>query len=543
MDRTRGVGFPAVLPFLLFLSATTLLPPQARGRDNILIGDLSVSMDYTDRKYSDSGTPATDTADGAGEGIVVVPVRGRSGDRRDYTVSPRLTFSSRGQTDLFELTYAPGFVYDDLRYTTRVDQSFGLTAEKHFTRRWFLSVNNTYFLGNDPARETELRTAESPVAGSQAGAQQPDQQQQAGQQVQAEQQVEDTGALDERVGSRRYWRNTADFLAEYSYGEGSLVGAGYTYEVLRNSGDDTGGYTQYDRHRLMAHVAHRFNAKWQLDFRGDYSKGIFDEPAVVAVTPVADVEGEEALDTEVIRPGGGVSSDLAEYVGSFRLDYSWSNHATVFLGDDSIRTDYEDPLRRDNWAHNLALGLDYYFDQRSYVTLSGGPSFSRLEGQSWDVDYNVYGSFTRIFLHSTLTGHISKSYDVENFAGRGNGLTDTWEAGIDYTRNFTRNLSSVLFVSYRDDRRLQYPYVDTIVAVAGDAATTDENVETLVEGFDYHEKLLQAGVSLNYTFLRWYTLSAGYTYARDETGQVGRSDYDEHRVFIQVGMNRNLFRW
>ena len=537
MQGPKPDGISALFLACVLLAGGSLVPATAAGRDNLLIGDLSVYWDYTERNYSETVLAGAD----AGEGAVVVPVQSRTGDRRDYTVSPRLTLSSRGQTDLVELTYAPGFVYDDLRYTTRVDQSFSLTAEKHFTRRWFASFNDTYFLGNDPARETGLRTAEPVASGN--GQQQ---EQTSQEQIQEMQQVEDTGALDERVGSRRYWRNTADFLAEYSYGEDSLAGAGYTFEVLRNSGSETRGYTEYDRHRFNAHLAHRFNAAWHLDVRGDYSKGIFNEPAVVAVTPVEGEEGQEELAADVVRPGSALSSDLREYIGAISLDYAWSDHATVFVSDDSARTDYDDPLRLDNWTHNLALGLDYYFNPRSYATLSGGPSFSKLGDQSWEVDYNVYGSYTRIYRHSTLTAHISKSYDVQNFAGRGNGLTDTWEAGVDFTHSFTQNLSSVLFLSYRDDRRLQYPYTDTIVGVAGDvaeAAAAGDDLETLAEGFDYHEKLFQAGFSLDYTFLRWYTFSGGYTYAKDETGLVGGADYDEHRIFIRLAVSRDLFRW
>ena len=537
MHRLVARRFVAASCCLLLLLGGVVLPLPASGRDNILIGDLSISYDYTKRKYSDVNV-AVAGAEEDGQVPAIIPAYGsHTGDRRDYTVSPSLTFSSQGQTDLLAITYAPGFVYDELRYTTRVDHSFSLRAEKHVTRRWFLSLDNTYFLGNDPARETSLRTSEAPTAetGPQGEeAQTPEQQ------VQEQQQVEDTGALDERVGSRRYWRNTTGILGEYSYGRDSLVGAGYTYEILRNSGDEVGGYTEYDRHRFMAHLAHRFNAKWQLDFEGNYSKGIFDEPAVVAVTPAAEEDGA----VDVLQPQTAGSSDLAEYIGSIRVNYSWLNHATIFFSDNSSRTDYDDPLRQDNWAHNLAVGLEYYFNERLYATLSGGPSFSKLGEQAWETDYNIYGSLTRLYLHASLTAHISKSYDVQNFAGRGNGLTDTWEAGVDYSYDFSPNLATVLFVSYRDDRRLQHPYVDTLVVLPEEAVAAEEPLPAeLVEDFDYHEKLFQAGFSLNYTFLRWYTLSGGYTYARDETGLAGSADYDEHRVFVQLAVSRNLFRW
>ena len=540
MRSLRSPGARATCIVFLLLTCTNLLPAPARARDNSLTADISASYNYTERTYGDVNLPSSRPGAEGLETPVIIPTFGRTGDRRDYTVAPGLTFSSKGQTDLFEIRYAPGLVYDDLQATTRVDHAFNLKAEKHFTQRWYFRLDDTYFLGNDPVRETALQNPES-AAGAEATA---PQEQGTGQQA-AQQQAGEDRTLDERVGSRRYWRNTASLLSEYRYGQDSLVGAGYTYEVLRNFDDEPGGYTDYDRHQVMAHVAHRFNSMWLLDVEGTYSKGIFDEPAVVAVTPTE----EGGAETEVLRPRTTSSSDLREYIGTIKLEYSWLQRGTLFFSDNSSRTDYDDPLRRDNWTHNLAVGVEYSLDPHSFVTLSAGPSFYKLEGEGWNTDYNVYGRLTRQFTHAELTARVTKSFEVENFSGRGNGLTDTWEAGIDYTYDFTPNLSTVLFTSYRDDRRLQYPYVDTVIGIpqqtseATEVAGEDETPGELVEGFDYHERLFQVGFSVTYTFMRWYTLSGGYTYAKDETGLEGSADYDEHRVFVQLSVNWNLFRW
>ncbi|WP_267927608.1 outer membrane beta-barrel protein [Desulfolithobacter dissulfuricans] len=487
-----GVGRYAIV--MVCAAGMFLVAREARARSNIFIGDLSVSYNFTERDYADGAVVAEN-----------------SGDRREYTVSPRLTWSSRGETDLFELSYAPGFMYDDLGYTTRLDHSFILRAEKQMSRRWSVSLDDTFFLGDDPVREEALATTEITAPDATTVEPPPEDG--------APVATEDTfQPVDERVGTREYWRNTASLQTGYSYGQGRQFTTGYTLSMLRNNSDSQGGYTEYDRHEVMARVGHRFDARWSTDVSGQYTVGLFKEPTDVTATGTAEL-----------------SNDLKEYSASARVGYQWSTHATVFLQDSSVRTDYDSDLRSDSWAHNVSLGVDYAFDRHLSMSVGGGVSLSRLDGQSWDTDYNFSASLRRELLHASWSVYLNNAYDVQNFDGQGSGLTRTWEVGGEYSHRFSENLSLSLSAAYSDARRMQRTYEDLLAAYEAGAAIAEDS--------DYHEKNYSAGVSLAYSFRRWYSLSLGYRYAKYETDLADTPDYDEHRVFVQLTASKDFFRW
>ncbi|WP_456387828.1 transporter [Desulfolithobacter sp.] len=468
--------------------------PVVHARSNIFIGDLSVSYNFTERDYEDGVNVAEDT-----------------GDRREYMVSPRLTWSSRGETDLFEFSYAPGLMYDDLGYTTRLDHSFILRAEKQMSRRWSVSLDDTFFLGDDPVREEALATTEITAPDATTVEPLPEDG--------APVATEDTfQPVDERVGNREYWRNTASLRTGYSYGQGRQFTSGYTLSMLRNRSDSPGGYTEYDRHEVMARVGHRFDARWSTDVSGQYTVGLFKEPTDATASATAEL-----------------SNDLKEYSASARVGYQWSTHATVFLQDRSVRTDYDSDLRSDSWAHNASLGVDYAFDRHLSLSMSAGVSLSRLDGQSWDTDYNVSATLRRELLHASWSVYLNSGYDVQNFDGQGSGLTRTWEVGGEYSHQFSENLSMSLSAAYSDARRMQRTYEDLVAAYAASAV--------IAEDADYHEKNYSAGVSLDYSFMRWYSFSLGYRYAKYENDLTDTPDYDEHRVFVQLTARKDFFRW
>ena len=59
--------------------------------------------------------------------------------------------------------------------------------------------------------------------------------------------------------------------------------------------------------------------------------------------------------------------------------------------------------------------------------------------------------------------------------------------------------------------------------------------------FGYTEKTWEAGVSVGYNFLRWYTVSVSYRYA-DYQSEYDQ-DYDEHRVMLSLTATSEIFRW
>lgn len=523
---------------LIFIGSTTV-----HGRQNILIGEVSIRYDHQDRTYTNDDLVATTPADegGAviaadvgetGSGVTVVVLEDRRGDRQQYFLTPRLTFSSTGISDVFEVTYAPSLNYDHLDETTDLDHDFGLRAERNLTRNWLVSLNNRFFLGDDPVRGEQYRTAaivpetgepvvEEPAVGSPAeGAEEP---------------------LTERFGRRRYWTNTLDLSTDYDYGADRTVTAGYSFDVLRNDDSDAvGGYTDYDRHTGSFSLNHRFNQRWSGLGEVRYSRGLFDEPDVVVVNPP-----ENGGDARIDQVAGTGSDDLAEYTFRARGGYDTSPHLHLFTEYSYLNTDYDAALREDYAVHNIGLGIDYDVTQRLHVTLSGGPSWGSFENSPTETDYNAYAGLTWDYMHGALTFFAEKGYDQSNFDGRRSGLTDFWRTGVALDYQLTRALTATVSATYRDNRRLQYPTPQTIVVVDDGQPAADPLPPEDFGRTEYTEKDYDAGFSLAYTFLRWYTISGGYRYYNHDSDLVegGTGSYYEHRAFVQLAVSKELLRW
>lgn len=502
-----------VTKFSIFMAAGSLcLTPQlANARQNILTGSVTAGYEYIERDYDESTQ-----GDGAA-GASVFVLEDRRGDARDYYVSPRLTYSSVGETDLFEFTYSPRFVYDDLFSESDLDHDFGLHGEKNVTRNWLLSVDNRFFYGEDPYRESQYRTAtivpgeeepveEIPVVGAEA---------------------EEAGIdLTERLGRTRFWRNNLSLLSDYTYKQDSSVGVGYTFTVLRNVDDEIDGYTEYDRHDAMLRGSYRFNRQWRSELEGHYVEGNYDEPTLIVAPGDGDVVVEPTDET--------ISDDLQEYHFRGRLDYDLNVRSDLFSEYRYTETDYDDPARFDSWIQEISLGWNYNINERLRLTLSGGPTFYKQEGLSTETDYNAYAGVTYDFIHTSFSFYGETGYDQENFDGRRSGLTQFWRTGADLTHAFSQNLSATLFASYTDSRHLEPPTIDTVEIEVPTGA---------VNGLEYNEDLYEGGCSFAYSFMRYYTLESGYRYYKRETDLLGDEGYNEHRVFIQLTASNELFSW
>ena len=511
-------------------------------RQNIVIGEISVHYDHQDRTYDhtrsvpvdnngnvvaeDLGTPAD------GNSTRVILLEDRTGDRRDYILTPRLTYSSTGITDTIELTYAPGVHYDHLDESTDIDQDFGLHAEKNLNRNWLVTLDNRYFLGDDSLHGNERRTADIVPASGEAAAPEP---------TVGSPAAEPDQALTERFGRRRYWTNTMDISTDYTYGEDRTFSVGYNFDVLRNdNSDQVGGYTDYDRHTGDLQLHHRFNRKWSAEGEARYSRGLFDEPDVLVVTPSPTATPPDEETPAVQRLTGIDSEDLKEYNFRIRGGYDTSSHYHLFTEYSYLGTDYDSSLRQDSDIHNVALGFDYDISQRLHVTLSGGPSWVVRDNSSTETDYNAYGGATWDFLHGTATVFAGKSYVQDNFDGRGSGLTDSWDTGVTLDYQLTRDLTATVSANYNHDQRQQLPLSQTVIVVDQEQPAPAGTVRD-----EYTEKDYDAGFSLSYTFLRWYTLSSGYRYYNHDSDLTadGADSYHEHRAFIELAVSKELFRW
>jgi len=548
MKRTQVYGLATVVGLAAVMGIS-----QAEARQNIVVGALSIRYDHQDRTYDQEGAfttipvapdeeavvPATDENTVNEPYPAAIILDDRQGDRRNFIFSPRLTFTSTGINDQLTLTYAPGVNYDDIDGTTDVDHDFGLQMEKSVSRNWLITLNDSFFLGDDPVRQKEQYTAgdteadteqEAPTVGSPA-------------------ENVDQG-LTEVYGRRRYWTNTLEVGTKYGYGQDRNVALSYGYDVLRNDSDYGGGYSEYDRHTGDLLVTHRFDAKWSAEGELNYSKGIFGDTEVYVVSAEqepASVEAVNDLDSpEITSLPLNYSQDLDEYDARLRGGYDFSPHMHVFTEYRFLATDYASPLQDDYQVNNVTLGVDYDLSQHLHMTLSGGPSWGSFEHSETETDYNLHAGMTWEYMHGLMKFFVDKAYDQSNFDGRRSGLTDVWETGISASYQLTESLTATISANYTNNQRLEYPVPETVVLV-GD----EENQlldDTVPEEFGqelYREKDYDAGLTLSYSFWRWYTISGGYRYYKHDSdlAETDADSYHEHRAFIVLSYSKEIFRW
>ena len=495
---------------------------QAWGRQNIVIGEMTIGYDFTDRTYDESDTRVTAIGPGASPAAVFFVTNDQEGDIRDYLLTPRIRFRSEGLSDLVEFSYAPTFTYDDIDDSSFVGQDFNLLAEKNVSQNWVIRATNSYFYGEDPVRDRELRTG-AIIPGQET----PDQPT-----VGAGPQEGDPQRLTELYGRQLYWRNDFSLSTDYTYAEDSAFGVVYNFGVLRDDeGEQNDDYTPYDRHEGIVRLSYRFNPHWQAVSDVGYVKGDFDDDTdVVAILPAADQVRTVDL-----------SDDLQEYRGRLRMNYDLRVH-DIFFGQYAYTgTDYDEELRQDAAIHDVTFGWDHDFSNQLRTTLAGGPSFVSFDRSSNETEYNAYaGVAWEMSSRSTLNASTSYGPEFDSFDGRRSGLTKTWRTELDYTHQFTPELQAVLSAGY-ENRDLDQPLDSGTVVVVIDETTLADAAATGDERFRYNEDSYDAGLTLSYNFLRWYTFSAMYRYY-DYQSEV-EQDYDEHRFLITLSAAKELFRW
>ena len=561
----------------LLALAGLLLPSASWARQNIAIGEISIGYDYQERNYDETelapplageaeGSAADvangASADSAGAGDAPTATTNangstdpaailartptlrneREGDTRSLFVTPRLRVSSRGARDLVEFTYGPTFTWDDVDSSNNVGHDLNLLAEKSLSQRWQVQATDSFYYGTDTLADYERRSGAilpvTEVVLPEAGV---SPQEPVGQE------------LTEDYGRREYWRNDFGLQTDYTYAPDSVVGAGYNFGLLRNVGDDIGGYDDYDRHEGIGRMSYRFNSRWRTETQLSYVKGIYEEatfPVRQQATAEADgaaptteigngTTGEETLETVETED---LSDDLEEYHGRLRLNHDWSAQ-DMFFGEYSYSaTKYESPLNEDAAIHRLTAGWEHAFTSHLRLTLSAGPTFISYDESDNETGYNGFAGLEWQFLRSSLTASTAYDYEFENFDGRSSGLSKVWYSQLGYSYQFTPTLQTSLTAGYkrndreepRDIRRLAA--IESVASDGSDTGLTRDN-----DHFQYTDDTWDAGVRVSYTFLRWYTAAVSYRYSDFQSDY--ELDYDEHRVLCTLTATSDIFRW
>ncbi|MCP3890762.1 MAG: hypothetical protein GY702_18110, partial [Desulfobulbaceae bacterium] len=156
---------------------------------------------------------------------------------------------------------------------------------------------------------------------------------------------------------------------------------------------------------------------------------------------------------------------------------------------------------------------------RMTFALGGGPTYVRTEGGKDEWQPNGYMKFTNNIEHGQLTLGATAGVEQDNFSGTNQqGPVDYWQVDGRFSYDLTVNTTTSVYALYRDEER-EDPIID-----------------------EYNIQRITAGADVRYNFLRWYYVSAAYTFTNSESERI-QSDYDEHRLYLSLGVEKSLFSW
>lgn len=486
---------------ILFLIpfSTILLSHSVLARLNTITGGMTTSYDYDKTEYDR-------------EGGVENALSGEDDLTQQLSIGPLLIFETTSSIDGLSVSFNPSFVYDLEDSQSDIDQNFNLAAYRDFTRRLRIELNDDFIYSDDP------------------------------------QLLEDETSTNVNRGRRRYWTNDINLNTTYTYNTGSSVGAGYTYETLRNDDTGPGGYEDYDRHIADLSLQHRINTGWNFSLFTSYTRGLFDPPEPKRV------ERSETI-FEEISPGitanvntEQLSNDLTEYELGGTVNWIYSSRKTFFLSYNFSATNYDAILLFNTDLHNLTLGAQYQYTRRLSFDIGAGPSYEKTETFDPNWHYNCYFNLNYdIAERTSFSAGVETGYDQENFSANDNalnrdqGLTEFWNYNIDLSHEITNDLVATLFASYRDENQ------ENILNGFENALETNESIasinrETFRDESTLSRKTYEAGGSLAYTFLQWYTASLRYTYSTQDS-EIINDSYDEHRIYLTLSFQKELLRW
>ncbi len=479
--------------------STLLLSSPSQARLNIFTAGVTTGFDYSETNYDreeiEDEIPTQDSY------------------LKNLFIGPLFIFKSSSSIDEININYSPRYTYDfetsssDYKYT-----DFSLSAYRDFSKKLRLNLSDNFAYSNDPDN------------------------------------IETENSSNYNRGRRVYYTNTFSASSSYAYDTGSSLGGGYTYDIIRNEDTGPGGYEDYDKHIADINIQHRFNAIWNAGATASYTRGLFDPPDPLLVDTVA--TGLEEISNGITSNinTDDLSNDLTEYRFSASLGWTIAPTKTVNASYDFSATDYDALLRFDTNLHNLTLGAQYKHSSRLNFGFGGGPSYEKTDtfDPNWgynahlDLDYNLSK-------HSSFSASVTKGYDQENFSannndlGRDEGLTAYWNYSLNYTQQLLKPLSLNLFISYRDER--QENLVHGLIAQAeNDTAILETDRETFREDSVFDRDIYTAGGGLTYSFMQYWTSSLKYSYRKQDSESINDS-YDEHRIYLTLSVQKELFRW
>ncbi len=325
--------------------------------------------------------------------------------------------------------------------------------------------------------------------------------------------LEDNEIADYNEGRDRYWTNTSKIKSAYTYAKQSMVGGEYSYQLLRNDDSTSNENEDYDKQSFDFFINHHLSTHWNSNGAIQYTRGIFD-----------------------------ISDNVKEYHANASVAWLYSPINTIQLSYGFSVSDYDSDLRNDSVLHNLSLGTHYQYSKFLGIDAGAGPSFYKTTGNDGDWNYNANLTLQySLSKYSSFSTKLERGYVQSNFSTNNSaelkeqGLTEFQSCRLDFSHKPFQHIDLSLYVDYRDEQQESY-ITGTLVN------QQDEETSKYTERINIDTEVYRGGGTIQWTFLRYWKSTLGYDYRKQDSQQLNDS-YDEHRVYLRLSAQNELFRW
>lgn len=466
-----------------------LIPASASSRVTSIFGSLGVEQDYTSNVFHE---------------------RNNESSQWTTTVLPTVTMVSEGSSDTIELAAGSNLLWNQRLDERDFSHDFSVSATKQILQHLTLSASTDYAYYDDhPMQDFDdgLTSSQKFQRASLTAQEEvfrilfpeyaeydPDEHY-----TLVLNEIDTRYALaspsDQRrvdallsnsESRRRHWTNDFSFEAEYEYARDSSIRVGYNYSMLD---DRSAEMSELYEHRPSLGFSYRFNPKWRASVDYEFTRTQYDQEN--------DFTGNDTTVT--------VDYTLS---ASDRLDFSYGYTTSSYDGDG---IDFVDQTGGLGWSHDftsqlhLSSNIDANFLDREASEDETGTGLG--VGLTWDLPR---GSVS-------LGG--SGDYSQIKRNGSWEDVRGSWSLDGAISYELLQDVSATFDLSY--EKRYEWPLL-------ADDSTFDT---------------YGTGISLSYTFFRWYTLSLDYGFNKLVTHSSPVDDYQEHTVMLSFVAAKDLFRW
>lgn len=489
---------------------------KAMARTQIVEGGVSVDYHYVDRESE--ADPATDSTDDTTSTETSTQTSEETSEyAREIRISPVLVYRNQGERDGLEIHYRPSYSYDYELEAEDVDHELEVSVYRQMSRVWTVRATNTYVAADyqDIGTEEDSTTTETSTTTTSAES--------------------SSGSSDSNEFSQeKFWRNEFQISSQYSYLEDSVFSIGYSNTIMRHDEEietsesdqeqettpataQRGRYQDIDVQSAYTTLSYRLNRRWKMSGVLNYTEGEY--------FPTIPIEIDE------YNPDDGIVL-LDHSVGEIRIDAEIWPRNPFFITYSYHRYEFDAYQRDDFVIEEMTIGWEGELTENLTVLLSGGPSLVEPDERDGEWGYNSEARLNYRFERGSFMISFQKGNEVDMLSSVDEEtLTDFYVARSELRFQAHRDLFLILSGSYRGDLRE--------VITLDDPETTDTDE---ADNEQYYEYQYSAGVRLNYSFWRYYTVSLGYRYTHFDSEQQG-GDFEESRVYLTFEAEKELFRW